>query len=134
VSIKHHLTLASLPQFPVRFNSYEDFLALTDKEMRQVVKGVSCAQINGLVRLFSRYFNEDSTAKEYGAALVVRTLLAIASGVARITSTGQVEFDVELDKASTFANTFVQDKVNEALPIINEVVCELMDELRSFCR
>lgn len=131
---KHYLALGAVPPFPLGFADYEDFLALTEKEMRQAVKGVSCAQINALVRLFSRYFNEDNTAKEYGAALVARTLLAIASDVARITSTGQVEFDVEMDKAATFANTFVQHKVNEALPIINEVVGELMDELRSYCR
>lgn len=134
MSIKRYLASSDLPPSPVSFDSYEDFLALTEEEMRQAVKGVSCAQINGLIRLFSRYFNEDGTAKEYGAALVARTLLVIASGVARINSTGQVEFDVELDKAATFANTFVQDKVNEALPIINEVVGELMDEIRSFCR
>jgi hypothetical protein len=38
--------------------------------------------------------------------------------------------DVEMEEVATFANALVQNKVNEALPLINEVIGGLMAELR----
>jgi hypothetical protein len=49
VSIKRYITLTNLPPSPVHFGSYEDFLVLTEEEMRLVVKAVSRARIDDLL-------------------------------------------------------------------------------------
>ena len=97
--------------------------------MRQVVKAISRAEIKSLFRLFGHYFDKNGSAKKYGAALVTRTLMAVATNVARVTPAGEIEFDVRMEEIATFANVLVQNKVDEAHPLIDEVICELMNEL-----
>lgn len=127
-------TLVNLPPSPVCFSDYEEFLALTDEEMLRVVKAVTRAGIGDLKRPFSVRYPELRNVEKDGAAMVAIKLLAVGAGVARITPSGRMEFDVETKELETFANVLVENKVKDALPIINKVTSNLMGEFKNMVR
>lgn len=131
MSTPRHLTLFDLPVSPVCFSNYDEFLALTEQEMLRVVKAVARAGISDLKRLFGGFFPNMKSADHYGARMVARRLLAVGSGVARVTQSGHMEFDICMNELETFSNVLVQNKVKDALPIINKVTSDLMAELKS---
>lgn len=125
------LTLAELPPSPVYFSTYEEFLALPEEQMLQVVNAVTRAGIGELSRLFSVRYPELRNVDRDGAAMIAVMMLAIGAGVARVTPEGRIEFDVKMAELETFSNVLVQNKVREAHPIIKKVTSNLMAELKS---
>lgn len=130
VSSMLHLELLGVPPRPVQFSRYEDFLALTEKEMLHVIQAVARARAQYLIRLFSANFGKDVPVEEIGVEMVAKTLLAVASDLARITASGQIECDADMSlDVGIFTNVLVQNKVQEATPLIQRVVGKFLGEL-----
>lgn len=116
---------------PIWFSDYEEFLALTEEETLRVVNAVARADIGGLLRLFGASFPKLENAQKGAAQLVATNLLAVGAGVARVTPSGRMEFDIHMNELETFSNVLVRNKVDDALPIINKVLSNLMVEFKS---
>lgn len=116
---------------PVVFRDYEEFLDLTDEEMRRLIKLADHACQLGIDRAVGRSIRlHPEEAVRTASTIIGHALAALASGLARITEADTIVFEPEAwGDMDVWLNVLVERKILESMPFIEEVARERIKRL-----
>lgn len=107
----------------IRFEHYEEFLALTSEEIRNLIVLADHACQLGIGRALGPSFDLDlDRAVQTTVTIIGHALAALASGLARITEALTIIFEPEATgDMDLWCNILVERKILEEMPYIQEI-------------